>query len=219
MKHFLPASKYQNISEMKSGILYYTGRILPTQAIGSNDCPSMCDACIDLMKSTFCVPIVDVMSPLAYSLTDEIHWYHPDVMHSGVESILREINRMAFIIGGRGLVKSMKENCARCRYLHKLEVKVAMGPKHNSNLCIAPAFFNTQVDICGPVESYDNVKKRTKANLYLLVFCCSTTGATDIKVMDDYTTDSFLLAFERFSCRYGYPSCLYPDPGSQLIRG
>ena len=219
VKHFLPESKYKHISEEKSDILYYTGRILPTQEIGLNDCPTMCDACLDLMKSTFCVPLVDVMSPLAYSLTDEIHWYHPDVMHGGVESLLRETNRVAFIIGGRNLVKTMKENCARCRYLHRHEVKVAMGPKHESNLCIAPAFFNTQVDLCGPFESFSNVNKRAKVKIYLVIFCCATTGATDIKVMDDYSTDSFILAFIRFSCRYGYPSSLYPDPGSQLIKG
>ena len=90
---------------------------------------------------------------------------------------------------------------------------------NKSNLCIAPAFFNTQVDLCGPFDSYSNVNKRAKVKIYLVVFCCSTTGATDIKVMEDYSTDAFIMAFIRFSCRYGYPSTLYPDPGSQLLKG
>ena len=51
----------------------------------------------------------------------------------------------------------------------------------------------------------------------LWFFCFSTT--VDLKVMEDYSTDSFILAFIRFACRYGYPSSLYPDPGSQLIKG
>ena len=217
VKHFLPVSKYKNISEEKSGILYYTGRILPTQEVGGD--LTMCDVCLDLAKSSFCVPIVDGLSPLAYSIASEIHWYHPDVLHGGLESVLRETSKVAYIIGGRGLLKSIKDGCARCRFLHKQEVKVAMGPKHDSNLCIAPAFFNTQVDLCGPLESYSNANKRAKVKIWLVVFCCSTTGATDIKLMEDYSTDSFILAFIRFACRYGYPSSLYPDVGSQLVKG
>ena len=217
VKHFLPEAKYKNLSQEKSGILYYTGRILSTQKVNGE--LTMCDVCLDLTKSSFCVPIVDVLSPLAYSIASEIHWHHPDVMHGGLESILREANKVAFIIGGRGLFKSIKDDCARCRYLYKREIKVAMGPKHESNLCIAPAFFNVQVDLCGHFESYSNVNKRAKVKIWLVIFCCSTTGATDIKVMEDYSTDSFILAFIRFACRYGYPSTLYPDAGGQLVKG
>ena len=98
-------------------------------------------------------------------------------------------------------------------------MKVAMGPVHPSHLCIAPAFNNTQVDLCGPFDSFSNGNKRARVKIWIVVFCCSTTGATDCKVMDDYSTDSFILSFIRFACRYGYPSKLYPDAGSQLIKG
>ena len=37
--------------------------------------------------------------------------------------------------------------------------------------------------------------------------------------MEDYSTDSFVLSFIRFSCRFGYPKCLLPDEGSQLVKG
>ena len=94
-----------------------------------------------------------------------------------------------------------------------------MGPKPESSLCVAPAFHNTQVDICGPFESFSNSNKRARVKIWFSVFCCSTTSAVDCKVMEDYSTDSFILAFIRFSCRYGYPCNLYPDYGSQLIKG
>ena len=93
-----------------------------------------------------------------------------------------------------------------------------MGKKPESNLCIAPAFYNTQVDLCGPFESYSNANKRAKIKIWLVVFCCCTTGAVDCKVMGDYSTDSVVLAFIRFSCRFGYPRNLFPDYGSQLIK-
>ena len=136
-----------------------------------------------------------------------------------MESLIRYTSLVAYIIGGRSLITTMKSACERCRFLLKNEVKVAMGPKDFSNLCIAPAFYNTQVDLCGPFDSYSNVNKRATIKIWFVVFCCSTTGAVDVRVMEDYSTDSFILAFIRFSCRYGYPLNLYPDAGSQLLKG
>ena len=137
MKKFLPVSNFEKFSVEKNGILYYTGRILHTQDIGGD--LTLCDVSFDLAKSTFCVPIVDRYSPIAYSIVNEVHWHDPDVWHAGVESALRRVNLTAYIIGGRGLVKTIKDACTKCRILWKEEVKVAMGPKDDSNLCIAPA--------------------------------------------------------------------------------
>ena len=75
------------------------------------------------------------------------------------------------------------------------------------------------MDIVGPFECYYNANKRATLKLWFVVFCCSTTGAIDCKVMENYTTDSFTLAFIRFACRYGYPGNIYPDTGSQLLKG
>ena len=217
VKHFLPKSAYVNISQEKQGVLYYIGRILPTQQIGGD--LTLCDVSLDLIKSSFCVPIIDRHSPVAYSIVNEVHWYHPDVWHAGVESALRMVNGLAYVIGGRGLVRLMKDSCTKCRQLWKEEVKVAMGPKDASNLCIAPAFYNTQVDIVGPFESHSNANKRAKLKIWFCVFCCSTTGAVDCRIMDDYSTEAFVLAFIRFACTFGYPGHLYPDAGSQLLKG
>ena len=217
IKQFLPESKYKNISENRNGVLYYTGRILPTQEIGGQ--LSFCDVSFDLRKATFCVPMIDSLSPVAYAIANEIHWYDPDVNHAGIESMLRQVNCVGYIIDGRKLIKDMKKACIRCRILNKKAVKVMMGPKHDSNLCIAPAFHSTQVDLCGPFDSFSNTNKRATVKIWLVVFCCSATGSVDGKVMEDYSTDAFILAFIRFSCRYGYPKNLLPDYGSQLIKG
>ena len=55
--------------------------------------------------------------------------------------------------------------------------------------------------------------------MWFLIFCCCTTGAIDIRVLEDYSTDAFVLGFIRFSCRVGYPRYLLPDAGSQLVKG
>ena len=94
-----------------------------------------------------------------------------------------------------------------------------MGPISSDNLCIAPAFYFSQVDIFGPHNSYSNINKRATSKIWFVIFCCCVTGAVDIKVCEDYSTSSFVLAFIRFSCQVGFPKKLLPDAGSQLVKG
>ena len=132
-----------------------------------------------------------IATPIAYSIVDEVHWYHPSVNHSGVESEFRQVQLILHIIGGRELVKSIKNNCRKCRILEKNAVKVAMGPIQDINLCIAPAFYSSQVDLSGPFNAYPNVNKRAIIKIWFAVFCCCTTGAVGCKLMEEYSTDSF----------------------------
>ena len=55
--------------------------------------------------------------------------------------------------------------------------------------------------------------------IWLVVFCCTVTGAVDSRIMENYTADAFMLAFKRFACRFSYPKTVMPDEGSQLVKG
>ena len=217
VKKFVDKKVYTKISKEINGVLYYTGRILPSQKFGGK--LALSDVILDLSSTTFCVPLVESCSPFAYSLVGETHWYNEDAMHSGVETVLRYSQKIGYLIGGRELVKKYRKNCVRCRILAKKAVEVAMGPVHSDNLNIAPAFYVTQVDIFGPVDTYSNVNKRAKVKLWFVVFCCCSTTAIDVKSMDDYSAESFILSYTRFACKVGHPKKLMPDAGSQLLKG
>ena len=217
IKCFQPKTSYQRISLEKFGILYYTGRILPAQTF--NNKLNLSDVCIDLSMSTFCVPLVDKYSPLAFAIVNEVHWYDDDARHSGNETVMRSVQKIAHIIEGRPLIQKFRLDCARCRTLNKKAIDVAMGPKSCENLTIAPAFYNSQVDITGPYNAYSNANKRATVKVWYVVFCCCVTGAIDLKITEDYSTETFILAFVRFSCKVGFPRKLLPDAGSQLVKG
>ena len=117
------------------------------------------------------------------------------------------------------MVKSVKKECIKCRILSKKGVRVAMGPIGEYNLGIAPAFYYCQVDICGPFKSYSQVNKRASVKVWFVVFCCTVIGTIDTRIMENYTAAAFILAFVRFSCRFGYPKMVMPDEGSQLVKG
>ena len=217
VKQFARKKSYKDLSRERLGILFYTGRILPSQKIDSK--VQLSDVCLDLTQDSFCVPLIEKHSPLAYAFINEIHWFDPDASHSGVETLWRHVLKNVYILEGKTLVKDFKDQCVRCRYLRKRAIDVAMGPKAQENLCVAPPFFNSQVDICGPYNSYHNVNKRATSKIWFVVFCCCVTGAVDLKVAEDYSTSSFVLAFLRFACKVGFPRKLMPDAGSQLIKG
>ena len=121
--------------------MYYTGRILPDQRVDNKF--SVANVSFDLSEKSFCVPMVDKLSPVAYAISEEVHWYSFDVRHGGIESVLREVQSISYLIGDRKLVKDIKRSCIRCRILRKKRLEVVMGPKHEGNLCIAPAFHTT----------------------------------------------------------------------------
>ena len=216
VKHFLDEKDYTKISTDIDGILHYDSRVLTSQNLNGE--PQLCDVMLDLSETPFCVPITDKHSPIAYAIVSDIHWHHKDAKHLGVETLLRYSNMVSYIIGGRSLAKKIKADCIKCRLISKKAIQVKMGLIPAQSLKIAPPFYRTQVDIFGPFDSFSNLNKRKTIKIWFSIFCCTSTSAGDIKVMEDYSTESFLLAFVRFSCRFGFPKYLLPDEGSQLIK-
>ena len=216
IKQFSNKNVYNNISKEKNGILYFTGRILPSQAV-DNDL-KLADVCIDLSSSTFCAPLLDKYCPVSFAVINEVHWYNDDARHSGNESVMRAILLICHIIDGMPLVRQFRWECPRCRFLRKKAIDVAMGPVSDDHLRIAPPFYTCQVDLFGPFDAYSIANKRATVKIWFSIFCCCVTGGVDIKVMGDYSTTSFVLAFIRFSCKVGYPHKLLPDAGSQLVK-
>ena len=85
VKKLAKPSQYEKISTEANGILYYNGRILPTDRI-SAAC-EMTAVMKELASTIFCAPLMYTHSPLAYSIINEIHWYSNVAKHSGVETI------------------------------------------------------------------------------------------------------------------------------------
>ncbi|XP_066917749.1 uncharacterized protein [Clytia hemisphaerica] len=217
VKQFVSKEKYKCISTEIDGILTYTGRIMPTDEI--NVITPMTKVMKDLHQTTFCVPIISKHSPIAYAILSDVHWHNKVVKHSGIEATLCYASQKAFIIEGREVAKTVKASCKLCRFLEKSKVKVSMGKTPSCCRTIAPAFYNTQCDLAGPFQAYSSHNKRKTIKIWLSLYCCISTSTLSIKVMDDYSTPSFLMSFTRFACDNGYPKTMYVDRGSQIIKG
>ena len=80
-----------------------------------------------------------------------------------------------------------------------------MGLVSTHNLRIAPAFYATEVGLCGPFRAYSPKSKIKTIKIWLAVYCCMSTSTTLIKAMEDYSIIAFIQSFIRFSCEVGYP--------------
>ena len=170
VKKNLSNKKNIKISFQKDGILYYKGRILTAKKINAS-C-ELSTIAKDLCSNTLCVPVIYKYSPLAYSIVNEIQCHSDAVKHSGVETVWRYVLKLGYITQNRDLVKEVKKNCERCRYLRKKAISIKMGLVSTHNLRIAPAFYATEVDLCGPFKAHSPKSKRKTIKIWLAVYCC-----------------------------------------------
>ena len=103
VKKFLKPQQYKSISKEINGVLYFTGRILPDDNV--TIVGQATEVMQDLSSSTFCVPLTDKHSPIAYSVINDVHWNDKTVRHTGVESTWRYVLKYMYVIDGRSLVK------------------------------------------------------------------------------------------------------------------
>jgi hypothetical protein len=122
-----------------------------------------------------------------------------------------------WIINGRALADSIKARCTECRLKEKKCMEQKMGPLPDHRAQVGAMFQSVAVDLFGPVEYQQHVKKRQVGKGWGVVFVCTTTSALHVEFMDTYSTDSSLMALRRFMGLRGTPTRFQSDRGEQLV--
>lgn len=138
--------------------------------------------------------------------------------HCGVSATVSKIRVKYWIIGVHKLVKSIKFNCVTCKKLDKELAKQQMGRLPIERLKPSPPWYNCGVDLFGPFQIRDAVKKRTTGKAYGVIFTCMSSRAVHVDVAADYSTEKFLMVLRRFVSLRGYPRKLLSDNGPQLVK-
>ena len=158
-------------------------------------------------------PILTYKDPLSHIWIQHVH----EEEHSGITKTLAKSRRMFWIVRGRRLSEKIKRSCYQCRLLDKKLAEQQMAPLPTSRTVIAPSFHTTSMDLFGPIEICDTVKKRTLKKVWGVIFNCTVTRAMYIDLTADYGTDSILQTLRRFVCIRGCPGEIQSDQGSQLV--
>ncbi|MBM6549247.1 DDE-type integrase/transposase/recombinase [Streptococcus dysgalactiae subsp. equisimilis] len=144
-----------------------------------------------------------------------IMYYHIMCDHSGASYVLASIRRAYCIVHGMAAAKRVLSKCMECRLLHAPHCRQAMAPlpSFRTRKPSYP-FSHSGVDYFGPFMVKCN---RSEVKRFGCLFTCMQTRAVHIEVAHGMTTDSFLMALDRFISRRGIPKVLYSDNGSNFI--
>ena len=159
------------------------------------------------------LPILEATDPIAKLIMLDAH----NQEHCGVDRSLWRSRNTAWITQGRRIAKVVNNNCFKCKIKNKLLAKQVMAPIPESRLPPAQVFSSTAIDLFGPLEIRDSVKKRVTMKGWGVIFCCTVTSAIHLEIAENYSCDTFLCSVRRFCNFRGTPKRIQSDPGSQLM--
>ncbi|KAG8189020.1 hypothetical protein JTE90_025463 [Oedothorax gibbosus] len=120
----------------------------------------------------------------------------------GVRIVLSELRSNFWILRGRQAIKKALHNCLPCKAARAKCDKQIEAPLPAERLIPCKPFDTTGIDFAGPVYVRGaNAPKKS----YIALFACSITRALHIELVSDLTTDTFIMALQRFVGRRGLP--------------
>ena len=221
--HFNDTKFIVKVGEIVDGIVYCKSRIEEDQtlrAVGG------LEDLVDLQSFTgvnFKVPVIDRFSPIAVSLAYYLHY--EVIKHQGAETVYRMSLQYAKILGGRSLMKLIREECVFCQKLLLKYVRQIMGPLSDQLLSVSPVFYFCYADAWGPLRAFvpshqRNTRSGDKTyDVYMLVFGCASTGTVNCQIMEGgKNTGNVLDALNRFFVEACVPKIFYVDKDSALLK-
>lgn len=159
------------------------------------------------------VPLIPYHSWLATLLTREAH----ELNHEGVAATLLRTRKKAWIVQGRRTAQKVVNNCVTCRKQKGKMCQQMMSDLPPERSQRANPFAYTTLDLFGPFEIKDAVKKRTGKKVWGIVFCCMVSRAVHADLVDDQSSESFLQAYSRFVALRGHRTRLWSDRGTNFV--
>ena len=201
--------------QIQDGIFYYVTRLTEDQPFTIKDL-SMDLSFFDGTEINGVLPLVLPDSPILFAY---LMYVHTNVRpHSGVEVTCREIlKKMAVISGLRQLVKRVRKDCIRCKRILLKTIELEMGRHAAARTILSPPFYVVMIDIAMGFNANTFKNARKTCKIYALVIVCLLSSATNILTLEGCETQDICLALERHAARYGVPSCVHVDSGSQLV--
>ena len=181
--------------DQKSGLLVCGGRIQSFQEDGK------------------AVPLLPFHAWISTLIAREAH----NEGHDGVAGTLLRMRTKAWIVRGRIIAQNVVNKCIICKKMKARTCRQVMANLPEERLSPAAPFEFTSVDLFGPYIVKDDVKKRTTMKVWGVVFSCMSSRAIHVELASTLSTESFLLAYQRFTAVRGHPRKIWSDPGTNFI--
>ena len=130
---------------------------------------------------------------------------HHRTLHGGVQLTLATLRRQFWIVRGRSAVKKVIRTCITCTHHAARVPSQLMGEFPKARVHSSLPFERAGVDYAGPIN-VRLAKTRGKGTMkgYIAIFVCMAIRAVHIEVVEDYSSETFIAAFHRFTARRGF---------------
>ena len=137
--------------------------------------------------------------------------------HGGDDRTVWKSRKKFWIPQARRIAKRIRSQCYKCKLLDRKNAQQMMAPLPCTRILPTPAWTYTSLDLFGPIEHVDMVRKRLKEKCWGVVFTCMVSRAVHLDLTQAYHTDALLQTIRRFMALRGAPKEFLSDQGTQLI--
>lgn len=159
------------------------------------------------------VPLLPYSAWVSTLLVREAH----NMGHEGVAATLLKVRKRAWVIKGRRIAQKVIEDCVICKKARARRCQQVMGDLPQERTRPAAPFEFTAVDLFGPYQVKDDVRKRVTMKVWGVVFCCMASRAIHTELANTMSTESFLMAYQKFTAVRGHPKKIWSDPGTNFV--
>ena len=170
----------------------------------------------ELLKVGYDIDELTILDP-EHQYTKLLLKHYHDQQHASDDKVVWSTRVEFWIPRARRYVKTIRERCYRCRLRNKVAAKQVMSPLPGERVLPTPPWTNVSLDLFGPLEYSDMVRKRLKSKCWGIIITCMVSRATHLDLTQSYDTDALLQAIRRFMNLRGTPKVIYSDQGSQMV--
>ena len=143
-----------------------------------------------------------------------LHEYHSKA-HLGIDWVLTQVRERFHIPGARGMLRNIRSKCTFCKKQFDKPQAQLMSDLPEERLKPGGyAFSYTGIDLFGP---FFVTQGRSTVKRYGVIFTCLRIRAVHIEVAASLSAESFILAYNRFTARRGYPVLCKSDRGTNIV--
>lgn len=141
-----------------------------------------------------------------------IEYHHQRNFHANPQMLISIIRQEVWIPNIRSAIRSVIAKCVTCFRIKPRLASQIMADLPKERVQLNLPFSITGVDCCGPFFIKSGFRKNAQVvKSYVVIFVCFTTRAVHLEVLENLSTDAFLLALERFVSRRGCPTIMWSD--------
>ncbi len=144
-----------------------------------------------------------------------VNHYHRRYLHLNHQTAINEIRQKYDIPALRVVMKEVRSSCQKCKNDSAVPQIPEMAELPLARVAAyARPFTYVGIDYFGPFKV--KLTRSTTAKRWGVIYTCLTTRAIHLEVAHSLTTDSCIMAFDRFGTNCGYPRKVHSDNGSNF---